>query len=168
MSEADVLFETDGFGLRGIRENNKNWAYFVCVCPEQTERALRLIKISDWNVSRVDHQNRAPIKGVISGVSLEGKAKDITEEVDGMVGARRLTCMVDGLRKPTSSILLSFELVSLLTYLGYVRAFCGRTQRSLINAKYLYVSVHYRSKVLEHLLIQGFFFICTIFYIVEY
>jgi hypothetical protein len=27
--------------------------------------------------------------------------------------------------------------------------------------------VHYRSKVLEHLLIQGFFFICTIFYIVE-
>ena len=27
--------------------------------------------------------------------------------------------------------------------------------------------IHYRSKVLEHLLNEGFFFICTIFYIVE-
>jgi hypothetical protein len=35
-----------------------------------------------------------PIKGVISDVVQEIKAEDITEDIDGVVGARRLTCMV--------------------------------------------------------------------------
>lgn len=33
------------------------------------------------------------MKGVIPGMALEGNAKDITEEIDGVVGARRLTCI---------------------------------------------------------------------------
>lgn len=39
---------------------------------EQKECALQLKKILDWNVSYVDLQSRAHIKGVFSGVALEG------------------------------------------------------------------------------------------------
>ena len=68
---------------------------FCCVSMEQKEHALLLKKMSDWNVPCVDLRNRAPIKGVISGVVLEVNAKDAHEELDQVVGAQRLTRMVE-------------------------------------------------------------------------
>jgi hypothetical protein len=53
-----------------------------------------------------------PIKGVISGVAQEIKSEDITEGIDGVVGARRLTCMLDGENELTSSMLLLTESLS--------------------------------------------------------
>jgi hypothetical protein len=86
---------------------------------EQKEHALVLKKMLDWNVSCVDLRSRAPIKGVISGVVLEVNTKDICEELYQLVGAHPLTHMVDGVRKPTPSILLfSINSLSLLTCFG--------------------------------------------------
>ena len=71
----------------------------------------------------MDSHSRTPIK-VISGVALEIKAEDITEDIDGVVGARRLTCMVDGVKKLTSSMLLFFDEHMKLGFMRYpVRAF---------------------------------------------
>ena len=49
-------------------------------------------------VCRVYFRSRAPINGVISGVTLEVNAKDICEKLDQVVGAHRLTRMVEGER----------------------------------------------------------------------
>ena len=57
---------------------------------------MLLKKISDWNVCCVDLRSRASVNRVFSGVALEVSVKDTTEEVDGVVGVYRLTCIVDG------------------------------------------------------------------------
>ena len=57
---------------------------------------------------------RVSIQGVISGVAHEVNADYIPEEVGEVIGAGRLTCMVDGVRKPTSSKLLFLISLSLL------------------------------------------------------
>lgn len=54
---------------------------------------MQLKNISDWNVLCVC--NRLPIKGVISGVALDVSSKDVAEKVDAVIGARRLTRLVD-------------------------------------------------------------------------
>ena len=59
----------------------------------------------------MDFLSREPIK-VISGVVQEIKAENITEDIDGVVGACRL-CMLDGEKKFTSSMLLFFNEESL-------------------------------------------------------
>ena len=71
----------------------------------------------------MDFRSREPIKGVIYWVEQEIKAEDITEDIDGVVGARRLTCMVDGEKKFTSSMLLFFDEESLPSHikLGFLR-----------------------------------------------
>ena len=53
--------------------------------------ALPLKKIYNCNVLCVDLRSRAPIMGVISGVGREVRAKCVTEEIEAVVGARRLT-----------------------------------------------------------------------------
>jgi hypothetical protein len=75
------------------------WVF--CLSEEQKLHALPLKKIYNCNVLCVDLRSRAPIMGVISGVGLEVRAKGITEEIEAVVGARRLTRMVDGVRKPS-------------------------------------------------------------------
>ena len=53
----------------------------------------------------------------------EIKAEDITDDIDGVVGARRLTCTVDGEKTFTSSRLLFFDEESLPSHikLGLMR-----------------------------------------------
>jgi hypothetical protein len=71
----------------------------------------------------MDFHSRAPIKGVIYGVAEEIKAEDITENIDEVVGVRRLTCMVDRENKFTSSMLLFFYEESLPSHMksGFMR-----------------------------------------------
>ena len=84
---------------------------------EQKKGVLRLKKTSEWNVSCMDFRSRVTIKLVISGVAQEVKAEDITEDIDGVVGAHRLTCMVDGEKKFTSLMLLFLDEESLSSHI---------------------------------------------------
>lgn len=92
-----------------VRVTRADLNQIFCVSAEQKKLAFCLKKIFELNVLYMYFQSRAPVKGVISR-----DADDIPEEVGEVIGAGRLTCMVDGVRKPTSSKLLFLISLSLL------------------------------------------------------
>lgn len=110
----------------------------ICyVSAEQKKCVLSLKKIQEWDVSCMDFQSRAPIKGVISGVAQEVKADDTTEDMDGVVGACRLTYV--GLRKSTSSIILFFDEGSPFSYKVRVHDILCTRPFNVMNAKYFFM-----------------------------
>jgi hypothetical protein len=68
-------------------------------------------------VTCIDLRNRAPAKRVIAGVLLDIVDEYLSQKIPGVVSARRLTCVVNGRKEKSLSILLLFE----ETLLGYVR-----------------------------------------------
>ena len=82
-----------------------------CVDEEQKNLALDLPRC-------IDLRSRAPAKGVIAGVSLDVDNEYLSQKIQGVACARRLTLMVNG-RENSLSIFLLFE-ETLPEYVRYV------------------------------------------------
>ena len=86
----------------------------ICVSAGQREKALCVKQMGARNVNRVALKNRAPLKGVITGVAVFLKVNQLKGKIPGVCDARRLVrCRQrdkSGETEESLSALLSFDI----------------------------------------------------------
>ena len=92
------------------------------ISEEQGKIAVSLKRIQTTEVLCFELRNRAPVKGVISGLMTDVQVEYL-KNITGVVGAWRLTRWVNGEKEESLSLLLFFDKEQISTHvkLGYVK-----------------------------------------------
>ena len=87
---------------------------FFCTSADQKERVLRFNRFDKFDVLCVSLWNRAPLKMVISDITLKVDVEEM-KNIPGVIDAHRINPVVNGEKVNSLSVILFFDKKSLPT-----------------------------------------------------